>query len=354
MSTRLADSVLLLGIGLMTVLLLAHGRDVLIPIAVSIFVWYLLNALARVYGRLTLGSHSPPRWLCLSASILTMLAAALLMVEVVSRSIAAVAAAAHVYQKNLERLITDVSMWLGFEKVPTTAEIVDRIDLEALATALAGSAASFAMTFTVVLFYVAFLLVEQKSFDKKIAATIPDPKRRRHLIALLGRIQSQIQEYIWIKFVIGLLAAVATFAVLVAVGVDFAILWAFVVFLLGFIPTIGTLLSIIFPSVLALLQFDTLTPFLIVIACLTPVQLLLHNWIEPHFMGSSLNLSPLVIVMGLAISTAIWGIIGAVLCVPIMVIAGIILAQFPGTRWIAIAMSSDGDVRGVTAPPTGD
>ena len=247
--------------------------------------------------------------------------------------------------------------WLArpsFEKVPTTAEIVDRIDLPGLATSLAGSAAGFAATFVIVVFYVAFLLIEQQSFDQKIAALIPDPERRTRLTGILTRIQTEIQKFIWIKFVMGVLTGGITFAVLVAVGVDFATLWSFVVFLLSFIPTVGTLLGILFPSVLALLQFDTVTPFLIVLTCLLPAQLLLNNWVEPRFMGSSLNLSPFVIFASLAVWASIWGIIGAILCVPVMVISAIIFSQFPATRWIAIAMSSDGNIESVSATPAGD
>ena len=74
------------------------------------------------------------------------------------------------------------------------------------------------------------------------------------------------------------------------------------------------------------------------------VQALIGNVIEPRLTGRSLNISPLVMVVGLSVWGSIWGITGMILSVPIMVMAMIILAQFPRTRALAILMSESGDI----------
>nr|WP_306303376.1 AI-2E family transporter [Pseudovibrio denitrificans] len=115
-------------------------------------------------------------------------------------------------------------------------------------------------------------------------------------------------------------------------------------FLLNYIPTIGSLIAVIFPSLLSLVYFDTLTPFIAITLGLGAVQFILGNLVEPRLMGTQLNISPLVIMISLSFWGALWGVIGMVLCVPLVVLAIIICAQFPSSRPIAILLSGDGNV----------
>ena len=71
-------------------------------------------------------------------------------------------------------------------------------------------------------------------------------------------------------------------------------------------------------------------------------QFIVGNVVEPAMMGSSLNLSPFVIMLSLTFWGMIWGVAGMVLCVPITVIVAIICSHFERLRWIAIMLSSDG------------
>src|SRR3546814_2924297 len=93
----------------------------------------------------------------------------------------------------------------------------------------------------VVLVYVVFLLVEQGSFPRKLDALFPRADRRREVSALIRRIQAQIQTYVAIKTLMGVLTGGISYAVLLVVGVDFAGFWGFIIFLLNYIPTIGSL-----------------------------------------------------------------------------------------------------------------
>jgi predicted PurR-regulated permease PerM len=129
-----------------------------------------------------------------------------------------------------------------------------------------------------------------------------------------------------------------------AVGVDFAAFWALMIFLLNFIPIIGALLGVTFPSLLALVQFETIGPFLVTSLALSGAQFVVSNLVEPRLMGRKLHLSPLVIILSLAFWGGLWGVVGMILCVPIMVILMIICGHFGPTRPIAIMLSSDGEI----------
>jgi predicted PurR-regulated permease PerM len=119
-------------------------------------------------------------------------------------------------------------------------------------------------------------------------------------------------------------------------------------FLTYFIPTIGTPLAILGPALFALVQFETLTPFLIVVLGNLALQLVLANFIEPTMMGRSLNLSPFVSIVALVVFGAIWGLVGMVLCVPILVSIVIVLAHFERTRGLAILLSAKGEISGAS------
>jgi predicted PurR-regulated permease PerM len=96
---------------------------------------------------------------------------------------------------------------------------------------------------------------------------------------------------------------------------------------------------------LALFQFESLGPVLILFIGITVIQQALGNFIEPNLMGLTLNLSPLVVVMSLILWGMLWGVVGMFLCVPITVIAVIIMANFPSTRWVSILLSKAGQLR---------
>ncbi|GEM_PF-3756360 len=117
------------------------------------------------------------------------------------------------------------------------------------------------------------------------------------------------------------------------------------IFLLNFIPTIGSIVATLFPSLMALAQSsDGFGLFFAVLLGITSLQILIGNIIEPRITGRSLNLSPVVILFNLALWGSIWGVPGMFMCVPLLIITTIVLAHFPRTRPIAILLSSDGRV----------
>ena len=140
------------------------------------------------------------------------------------------------------------------------------------------------------------------------------------------------------------MTGVLSFFVLLLIGVDAPLFWAFLIFILNFIPTIGSLIATAFPAVFSMLQFGEFTPALMVLAFVGAIQIIVGNLIEPRLMGSSLNISPLVVFLTLALWGLIWGVTGMLLSVPITVILIIILSEFEGTRSLAIMLSQKGNI----------
>lgn len=331
-------------IAALTFYLLIEGRELLIPLAVAIVIWYLLNALANFLDRIPVIGKKLPHWATLVGAVIIVLVAMALVAELISDNIAQVAAAAPAYQANFEKLIQGASRMAGFQETPDFARIADEINVRQLISGLAATVAGFAGSLGIVLIYVLFLLIEQGSFEKKLDALFPNAEKRQEVRVLLHRMQVQIQSYVAIKTLASVATGGISYIILLIVGVDFAAFWGFVIFLLNYIPTIGSLLGILLPTLLAVVQFATIGPVLAVAIGGGATQFLIGNVIEPRLMGTSLNISPLVVLISLAVWGTIWGLAGMFLSVPLTMIAIIIFSHFAATRPIAIILSGDGEI----------
>ena len=340
MPSRLFAFGVTFGIAALMTYVLVTGRDLLIPFAIAVMIWYVIIALSRLIEV----QLSAPSWLSLSTSIIFFVVVLGLIVELISGNITAVRDAAPTYQANLEKLVESAMKLSGLTELPTIANIVDQVDVRALISGVAGAVAKVAGNTGLIVIYVIFLLAEQRTFPRKIEALFPEAGRRKEVQIILSDIQKRTQTYIAVKTLLSLVTAVISYVVLVAVGLDLAGFWAFVIFLLAYIPTIGSLLGVIFPALMALLQFGGISEFLIIAVGLGAAQLVIGNVLEPRMMGRSLNLSSLVVIVSLAVWGSLWGVTGMFLSVPITVVLMIILAQFKQTRSIAILLSANGKV----------
>ncbi|MEZ5669828.1 MAG: AI-2E family transporter [Alphaproteobacteria bacterium] len=334
----------------LVVALLVIGRALLIPLAVALIVWYLINGVARTVAKISIGRFRPPFPLCIAITVAIIIAFFVLIGDLVSNNVALVSESAPTYEQNIQRLLTGFAGWFGMERVPTIDSLVTRMNLGEFIPALAGSVSGFVADAGLVLAYVLFLLFEQTVFDAKLRRFIRNPDREQSVRAVLARISKEIETYIWIKTVTSALTGVISYAVLILVGVDYAAFWGFLIFLLAYIPTIGSLLGIMFPAVLTLLQFGDWEPFLLTLIPLAFTQIVIGNVVEPRMMGRSLNLSPMVVMVSLILWSSLWGVPGAFLCVPITVIFLIICTYVPSMRGVAVLLSTDGSVENVPKP----
>jgi predicted PurR-regulated permease PerM len=197
---------------------------------------------------------------------------------------------------------------------------------------------------TVVGLYVVFLMLERRHFDAKLDALSPDPQRGAQVRRIVTDVNSRIGTYLALKTALSVLLGFASWVVLAAMGVELAPFWALVIGLLNYVPYIGSVLGVALPVLFALLQFGDMRTALVLAGALSVVQFLNGNLLDPYLMGSSLNLSPFVILLCLAVWTALWGAPGAFLAVPVTASIVMVLAEFEGSRPIAVLLSKKGKV----------
>lgn len=331
----------------LTFYLLDTGQRLILPFVIAIALWYLINTLSAAFQKLSLGDFQFPRLACLLASIFTFLFLIWALVSFLSGRMDEVIEVVPVYQENLTARLESlpfVDMTLLSEQ-SLMSTVANWIDLPAYATSFASSFASILASGGLILIYILFLFLEQGNFSGKITALFGEGEREDEARRIISRIRDDIQKYISIKMFTSALTGSLSYVILLVLDVDFAGVWGLLIFLLNFIPTVGSIIATIFPALIALAQSDGYTLFVFVLIGIGACQIAIGNILEPRMMGSSFNLSPIIILLNLALWGTIWGIIGMFLCVPFLIIITIILSHFPSTRAIAIMLSSDGKLR---------
>ena len=324
--------------------LLVIARDLLIPLVLAIFVWYLINLLARQFARLSLGGKPLPISIQYVAAVVVAATIAGLFGTLITANINQVIETAPAYQQNINQLILENFERFGLEEPPAIRSLLEGINFATILRNLASALGGLMGNLGLITVYLVFLFLEQKFFAHKLKAIFPKTSQLEMAQSILSRIDRDVSIYLGIKTMVSALTGLISWIIMAAVGLDFAGFWALLIFVLNFIPNIGSLLATILPTLLALLQFDTLGPFIIISVGVGATQLVIGNFVEPPLMGRSLNISPLVVLLSLVLWGSMWGIPGMFLCVPITVILMIILYQFDSSRWIALALSKNGQV----------
>lgn len=324
------------------------GKDIFIPIIFSVLVGFVIVGLTRLLTKVpVLGPH-------LSIQMRYIVSALVIAVGLVSvvwllfTNIGRAVALAPQYQDSLLNSIQGIAVSLGVESEPSwkslRQQFLAQVSIQRLVGGVLGSVLSIVATLIVVFLYVAFLLVEQRSFSAKLQNVSDDPKQVAFIRQIITNINGKIGTYLALKTLLSVMLGVLTWAIMAFCGMEFAVFWGVLIALLNYVPYIGSFLSIFLPAVFAVVQFGNMGSVLAVMVPLGIVQFVNGNFLDPYLMGNSLNLSPFVILVSLTVWSALWGISGAFLAVPMTAVMVMIFGEFEGTRPFAVLLSRSGEI----------
>jgi len=222
----------------------------------------------------------------------------------------------------------------SFEQINWTQTLGQRL-LE-----FSGSFVSFVGNLVMVLIFLVFMLLGKPYVRGKIEHAFPGARAER-IASVSDSIAQQIGRYLSIKVVISAVTGFLVWLLCVAVRVDFPVTWGVLAFLLNFIPTIGSIIASIPPILLALIKFyPSFWPAIVATVVLLLIQQVMGGFLEPKLAGESLNLSPVVILISLIFWGWLWGIVGALLSVPIAAAIKIVCENIEPLKPISILMGS--------------
>ena len=319
---------------------LSLAKPYILPLAIATVICFLIVEIAEFYQSLAIRRINLPGAVTMGLSMITICAVIFLVVSVINDNVQEVIKVAPTYQEKLTTLIEPILDKIGIKDFPGLTDTLKTLDIKNTLSSLTLVVRKTTSNIGMIIIYSIFILLEYRLLKNKLFLVF----EKEGIGTIFQNVNRDIRKYVIIKGSSSLATGMLSYAVLSVIGVDFAALWAMLIFLLNFIPTIGSILAVIPPILLSLVQFEGLAKFFIVLSSLISIQVLIGNVLEPRLAGRSLNLSPLVILLSLVFWGKIWGIVGMFLCVPLTVILNIVLANFDSTRSIAIMLSANGKI----------
>ena len=198
--------------------------------------------------------------------------------------------------------------------------------------ALRYTATAFSSLLIIALIVV-FMLFEAATFRSKVRIAFTGAGAEERF----SRVMHEIQHYIGIKTVVSAATGLLIGVWVGVLGVDFAIFWGLVAFVLNFIPNLGSVIAAVPTTLLAMVQIGVGRGLLVALGYLV-VNMVIGNFIEPHLMGRRLGLSTLVVVLSLVFWGWVWGPIGMLLSVPLTMVVKIMLENTEEFRWVAVLL----------------
>lgn len=339
---RIASWLFVIGILVVT---LIYFSNFLQPLVLGVMVWYLINVFKEYVRMIRIRKRKLPEWLLTTLAFVFIFLITYGIVEIVSYNLELILSRAPVYVENSRPLLESIRTIEGFEVFQQRLiEKVEDFDLRPLITGFLNGISGFAGNIMLIIVYVGFLLAEQRFFRRKLRIMIQNSTDGLAYLTMIREVNEAVKKYVLVKTQISLLTGLLSYFILLAFRVDFPILWAFLIFLLNYIPYIGSLIATLLPALFAVFQFQSFSIFLWVFLAIEVVQILVGNVLEPKVMGRTLNLSPLGVLLALAFWGIIWGILGMIISVPITSIMVIMASRIPSLRFIAIWLSETGEL----------
>lgn len=320
------------------------AASVIIPIVASILLAFVLEPLVK---KINYRLHIP--WSITAFMLLVIVLVAMIMLgRLVIKSLVTIAKNYQNYENQLTWIYKQFTAKLNIpfdEEISVYANIWGQFGGKQLAQdfvlSLSASLFIFIKKTLTVLLFAFFLLSEMKFFRRKLHYAIATTARQKRVTLIISRIMQQVTSYISIKFLISFITGVCVAIATSLIKLDFAILWGFLAFLLNFIPTFGSLVSIIITVLFSILQFYPNPCFILLTAFfMVFINGSLGQFIEPRITGENLGLSPFIILVSLTIWGYIWGFVGMILSVPMMVIVKIFCENISYLKPIAVMLGT--------------
>ena len=202
-----------------------------------------------------------------------------------------------------------------------------------------ASEANYFVGFCIIVFLLmTFGLTELVSFRARLDALAP--RIGQDTSRMAAEIAGKIRKYMLIRTLASGLTGLAVFAFTISIGLDLAIAWGIISFVLNYIPFLGTLIAVALPALFASVQFESWQMVLFIFGGLYLIQFLIGNYLEPIIAGRTLAISPLVMLVAFFFWAFLWGIPGAFIGIPVTIALLAVCEQNPSLNWLARLLSA--------------
>lgn len=334
-----------------TVILLAGVQAVAWLVGPAFMALIIVIAVAPVQGKLR--RHGWPGWATVLVVIVLVYAILLGLAFGIIFSIARLATELPQYAAKAEDLVTGATAQLaalgvGPDQIQQAASSLDLGSLAGVLGSLLGSIAGLAYNLVFLLALLLFLSVESGGYGDRLASIAAD---RPKITEALVRFAWGTRQYLLVTTVFGLIVAVLDSVALALLGIPLAVTWGLLSFITNYIPNVGFIIGVIPPALLGLLTGGpTLMVIVIVVYC--GINFVVQSIIQPRFIGDAVGLSVTVTFLALVFWAWLLGPLGAILAIPLTLLAKALLVDIdPQARWADALLRSTPKAPDPDAPP---
>lgn len=306
----------------------------LVPFLLAVFIAMIVSPLSG-----WLKDRGIPGGLAILLIVLLILLVGLLLTAVIGSSVDNFRQDIPAYSAKLSAMSEGVQQWLSLRGITIDQQLWQNSFDPSVVMSFAGSTlASFGNVMTnavMILLTVIFILAENMGFGEKLKLARGTDTSQEWLT----KFSDSVHSYLAIKTAISLLTGLLIFIWLTILGVDYAVLWGLIAFLLNFVPTVGSFIAAVPAVLLATVQLGVFSASL-TLGGFVVVNLVMGNMLEPRWMGKGLNLSPLVVFVSLVLWGWVLGPVGMLLSIPLTIMIKIALENQDETRWIGVLLGS--------------
>jgi predicted PurR-regulated permease PerM len=334
-----ATAQIITGIGA-AVALLHFLASIIIPFVIAFVLAVLVNALVRFIEKRW---PAAPAWAVSLLAGVMVIAIASAGIFAMAQGIAQIVSQGPALLARLDGLAMEVGRGLHLHEPLRLASIVGKVSIADVAGFLLSGMQGLFSGLLLMVVYFGFMLAGRKRIAAKVERAAGSSSRANMINSTVGRIEADIETYVWVQTITGLILTTAATAVMLAVGLDNILFWAVIFFLLTFIPNIGVTIGSIAPSLFALVQFTTVWQAITIFAVIQIVATVVGNLIYPRLQAHTQNIDPVATLLSLAFWSWLWGLPGAFLAVPMTLMSMMVFSQFGSTQWVAAMLSNDGN-----------
>lgn len=322
--------------------LLVQARFLLISLATAIILFSLTADAIGFIARQRIGPIHVPNWLASIAALVLIAALLLTLSSVILAQINTVVVTTLSYAEEAPQAIAGLFSWLSEDGQQAVLASIQSVELSAYIRTLAGQAGNLMQGTVLVILFVGFLFAERVWFSTKLVNFLGDEARADRVGRIIGSIIHRVNRYLLVKTLVSVVTGAMVYVVAMLFALDLAMALAILTFLLNYIPNIGSIVATVLVALVAHVQLADVGTTAAIFIVVGIIQFVNGNIIDPMMMGRALRLSSFGILISLAFWSAVWGIPGMFLSVPIMVGLMIVCSEVPALRPVAILLSREG------------
>ncbi len=318
-------------------------------ISVTVFVGLLLGVVFFPLDKFFRNKWHFPSALSLLCTVIVFLGISVLLITLLYASLSSVNDYFDFYRNRVTTIIDTVFSNIALDKV--NLDIINQLQSGAFSflrdTALSFSAGAINIgkNYLLVTITLMFTIIELSWIKEKSKRILSDEKKEKSFDSFLERISGGVSKFILLKALISFCTGVIIYFAFEMIGVNFPLLWGFLTFLFNFIPSVGSLIISIVSILFSILQFyPSWSEVIIITIVILLTQVIIGNVIDPKITGDNLNLSALIIFVGLVYWGYVWGIMGMLLSVPLLVLMRTVCDYIPYLNKISVILGNGSTV----------